>query len=117
MDAIRGDQFSGGRRVRPATQEFAVLVFPNIIVAWLQGRLQIDTATSTGSLAIVRLWIPPLRGEPLTIVRPDFEIIKGIALNSTLRMFPSDTIQDAMARITAAVSVAFAGRGVPNDAT
>lgn len=99
--------------VQPATQEFAVNAFPSMIVALLQGNLQIDTANSVGSQEIVKIWVPPLRKVPLTILREDFDLIKKIAESSTLRMFPSETLTQAEARIRARVKLEFSGRGIP----
>lgn len=79
----------------------------------LQGRLRLDFANSAGSVETVSMWVGPLRRGPLTILRKDFDLIKKIAQRSTLRLFPSDTLVDAEARIRAQVQVEFAGRGVP----
>lgn len=113
MDGIIGDRFAAGRRIRPATQEFAVLAFPSMIVAMLQGRLQILPTRSASGPEIVRMWIWTLRKEPLTVTRADFDLIKQIAETSTLRVFPSETPAQSESRIRARVLVEFAGRGVP----
>jgi len=115
MDGIIGDRFAAGRRIRPATQEFAVTTFPSVIISLMLGKLQVLVTSPASGPEIVKLWVPPLKKEPLTIVKSDFDIIKQIAQTSTLRMFPSETLMQAETRIRARVAVEFAGRGIPNE--
>jgi hypothetical protein len=115
MDGIIGDHFAAGRRIRPATQEFAVIAFPSIIVSLMQNQLQILVTGIASGPSLVRMWTGPLRKQPLTILESDFDLIKQIAQSTTLRLFPSETLEQATMRIKSLVSVVFAGRGVPNE--
>lgn len=113
VDGIAGDRLAAGRRVRPATQEFAVLAFPRVVIQLMTGALQVLATRPASGREVVKLWVPPLRKDPLTVLREDFDVVKRIAETSTLRLFPSETLEQAEIRIRARVAVEFAGRGVP----
>jgi hypothetical protein len=114
VDGTIGDRFLNGRRLRPATLEYALANFPKIVVKLLQGKLLVSTAKSVEDRDVVILRdVLPTMGPAVFLLREDFEICKQISTKVRLRTFPTDRLEDAEAKAAAYVRVEFAGRGVP----
>jgi hypothetical protein len=113
MDSVIGDFFRNGRRLRPATEDFAVDNFPRLILRLKQNRLIVGLDTSVGNADLVVLRNPRIRHESWTILKSDFDVCKSIADKVSLHLFPGDNETIIMQRILGHVKVEFAGRGVP----
>lgn len=107
-----GDFFRRGRRLRPATLEFAIQNFPVLILRLKQNRLIVTSDDSVGNASVVVLK-GKVAHEQWAILRSDFDICKKIAGNTALHIFPGDTDRIILDRIEAHIMVEFAGRGIP----
>lgn len=113
MDSTIGDFFRLGRRLRPATEDFAIQNFPRLILRLKQNKLIVTNDQSVGNADLVQLRNPQIRRESWCLLKSDFDICKDIAAKTAFHIFPGDTESVILQRILAHVKVAFAGRGVP----
>jgi len=114
MDAIIGDFFRRGRRLRPASQQYAENNFPRIIIRLKQRKLSIIESKILSGKRVMVLYNPQyFNQERWVILESDFLLIKEIALKTKLGVFPSLGIREQEKRIKPYVSQAFFGRGVP----
>lgn len=111
MDGTLRNQFFSGRRVRPATLEFAEATFPRLIVGLKTGRLLVSNTSAAGGPDVVFVADPRDPSFRHLLLREDFDICKSIASRIALRTFPTDSSSTAEASALAHVRVEFAGRG------
>jgi hypothetical protein len=108
MGSILGNQFAGGRRLRPATHDYALSNFPRLIYRLRQGSLHILVNNILDGKRVCNIKNPSHpKSECWIILESDFLICKGIAEQVALSIFPSDTQEIVEARIKSLVSVAF----------
>lgn len=113
MDGTLFDRFtreSPTRRLRLISYEYACTKVPRIVILLKQQKLTIHTWGNREGHNAVTLWRPLHPEDYYVLLREDFEIIKQIALDSSLRIFGSDIRQDVEDRILARVKVEFSDR-------
>jgi hypothetical protein len=94
MDSCLGDLFMHGRRMRPASLEYALVNYPRVIVWMKLGRLLIDGQQSCEGRDIVFMRGTDSPIYRLAMLRSDFEKCKDIAKLMTVPLFPSDIERD-----------------------
>lgn len=94
MDSILGDLFMQGRRVRPATLEYALANYPRIIVGIKLNKLYIDAVDACDARDLVTIWDRKSPVFRYVITRDDFDKCVLIAKQMTIPLFPSDIEQD-----------------------
>jgi hypothetical protein len=107
MDSILGDSFIGGRRMRPATLEYALDNYPHIIVWLALGRLVVLAQKSCEGRHIVEVIGKDQPVIHLSMVQSDFDKCKEIAKKMTIPLFMSDTEQDWLNRAKAYIRESF----------
>lgn len=112
MDAILGDRFAYGRRLRPVTLEYALKNFPRMIIDMKQGKLHVEVRGTVRGKEILRVWKPNLRESEQMILRSDFEKCRDIAKKVSIPLFPSDNFSIIEDRIRAHIRVEF-GSPIP----
>lgn len=110
MDGSIGNHFSRGRRLRPATREFAIESFPKLILRLKQNRLTITLDQSAGNASLVILRNRNSNYEFWHIVQEDFDICKNIASKVQLRLFPTDNEDVVLSKIRSYIAIEFASR-------
>lgn len=110
MDSIIGDFFSCGRRIRPATREFAINNYPKLILRLKQNNLIISNDQSVGNANLVKLISKISKFERWHITKTDFDICKTISGEIQLKVFPSDNERTAIDKIKAYVIIRFSDR-------
>ena len=108
MDSILGDSFMNGRRLRPATLDYALENYPRV-VAWIKlGKFDVSAPRACDGNDVVEM---RGRGSPvyhLVMVRRDFDKCVAIAKQMTIPLFPSDIEQDWFDRASAYIRQSFA---------
>lgn len=117
MDSIIGDFFQNGRRLRAATEEYAVSAFPRLILRLKQGRLIVSVQQTVGNPDVVASYNPSCRFESWVILKTDFDICIKILDKFVLNAFRSDNESIVLDKIRAYVKFEFAGIGVPSNVT
>lgn len=116
MDGSLPNKFTGepvNRLFRPVTYEYACSNLPRLIVLLKQNKVQVLTDSVRDGIDIVRLQVPGYKEDQWVLLRSDFELVKKIALNSSLAIFQSDTSEIIQNRILAQVQVEFEDRKIP----
>lgn len=109
MDSILGDKFMNGRRMRPATLEYALANYPRVVIWMKLGKLDIFAPPSCEGNDVVEV-----RGKSqpiyhLVMVREDFEKCRAIAKQMTVPLFASEREQDWFDRARPLIRQAFGG--------
>ena len=107
MDGTLSDKIVDGRRLRPATQSYAELVYPEMILKLKQGKLQVSVLTSPDQ-SVVTLFSNSK--DHYVLVYEDFVICRSIASDMSIPLFATDTDSDYIDRIRAMVKVQFSRR-------
>lgn len=102
-----GNKFAGGRRLRPATHDYAVSTFPRLIYRLKQNVLKITISTILDGKQVCNIKNPKIPSESWIILGSDFDICKSIADQVALRIFPSDTQEIIETRIRTLVAMEF----------
>lgn len=103
MDSILGDSFMNGRRLRPATLEYALENYPRIIAYIKLGKLSITAPHSCDGNDVVEMRGVTSPLYRIVMTRGDFDKCISIAKLMTIPLFPSDTEKDWMDRASAHV--------------
>lgn len=94
MDSYLGDSFMNGRRVRPATLDYALANYPRVIVWMKTGQFLINGEQSCEGRDVVLLQGKDSPIYRLSMLRSDFEKCRSIAKLMTVPLFPSDIERD-----------------------
>ncbi len=113
MDGTIGDYFANGRRLRPATLDYATQNFPRLILRSKQEKLSVSYQQQAGNPDVIQAISSISRFEKWVILKSDFDLCKKIADKVELRLFRSDNETVVLDKILAYVKIEFAGRGVP----
>ena len=108
MDGTLADKIVDGHRLRPATQSYAIEVYPEMILKLRQGKLWVNKLNSPDQSYVVLFSNNP--HDHYTLVHADFVICHEIANDVSIPLFTTDTDVDYINRIRAMVSVRFSGR-------
>lgn len=107
MDSIPGDFFMNGRRLRPATLEYALKNYPKVI-AWIKlDKLRISAPHSCDGNDVVEIWGKKSPIYHFVMTRGDFEKCLSISKTMTIPLFPSDIEQDWFDRASAHIKSLF----------
>jgi len=116
MDGSLFNKFTGespNRRLRLVSYEYACTKIPRLVLLLLrQEQLRITTGSHREGYDVVTIYRLTHPEDYWVLLREDFERVKNIASNSTLRIFGSETDQDIRNRILALVKVEFSDRKV-----
>jgi hypothetical protein len=113
MDGTIRNRMGFGRRLRPATLEFALQVFPRLIVGLRSGSLIVSNPSAAGGPEYVCVVDPRDRYFRYLIVKSDFEACRQMALRLPVDTFHGAIPDRAIDAARSMVEVEFAGRGVP----
>lgn len=108
MDSIIGDRFVQGRKLRPATLDYALQNYPKVVVGIKLNKYRIDTYNTVEGKEIMNLVCPSSPIYDIVMLRSDFEKCRSIATKMTIPLFPSDILLDWEQRAAAHIRIAFA---------
>lgn len=108
MDAIVGDRFLNGRRLRPATYEYALEQFPRLIFDLKTNKLKIVNSKILSGKQAVWLHNPNVKRNKWVILESDFIKCRDIAGQVVIPLFPNETHKMILDRIAALVKLVFA---------
>jgi hypothetical protein len=114
MDGSLFNKFTGevpNRRLRLVSYEYACTKLPRLIIFLKQGiQLRITTGSHREGYDVVTIYRLTHPEDFWVLLREDFERVKKIASDSSLRIFGSETDQEVKNRILALVKVEFSDR-------
>ena len=108
MDSILGDRFMNGRRLRPATLEYALQNYPRVIVWVKLGKFSVSAPRACDGNDVVEMFGKTSPIFHLVMTRGDFDKCVAIAKAMTVPLFPSDVEQDWFDRASAYIRQSFA---------
>lgn len=108
MDSILGDFFMGGRRLRPATLDYALENYPRVIAGIKLGRYVVNAPRSCEGNDVVEMHDRTRPVYHFVMMRGDFDKCVSIAKQMTIPLFPSDIEQDWFDRASAYIRQSFA---------
>jgi len=107
MDSYQGDSFMNGRRLRPATLEYALKNYPRVI-AWLKlGKFDVSAPRSCDGNDVVEVRGHWKSEYHLAMTRGDYDKCLSIARIMTIPLFASDIEQDWFDRASAHIRQSF----------
>ena len=107
MDSYLGDEFSNGRRLRPATLRYALKNYPKVIIWLHQGVLNVKYTPSATGCDVVSVSHPKYSIYSWSMVLSDFEKCRSIANSVTIPLFPSYKMQDYEDMVKAQIRIKF----------
>ena len=108
MDSILGDSFMNGRRLRPATLDYALKNYPRVVAGIKLGKFVVSAPRSCEGNDVVEMHDRMSSVYHLVMTRGDFDKCVAIAKQMTIPLFPSDVEQDWFDRASAYIRQSFA---------
>lgn len=108
MDSILGDSFMNGRRLRPATLEYALQNYPRVIAYLKLGKLVVYAPRACDGRDVVEVRSKTSSVYHLVMTRGDFDKCVEISKLMTIPLFPSDVEKDWFDRASAHIRNVFA---------